>query len=140
MRIATLTAAAGLTPALAGALAFFAVSGLSAAPSASGAHSSSAACTLETTIEGGMINVTAFAKLPSGTKGPQTVSYRLSVTGGAGSNKTDISQGGQASVPATGRAPLGQLMLSRDGIYDARLQVTIGTVNYHCNETIGGRI
>ncbi|MBD8892017.1 curli-like amyloid fiber formation chaperone CsgH [Roseibium litorale] len=136
MRIAPLTIAAGLT----GTLALFAAGGLSAATPVSGTQSSPAACTLETSTEGGVIHVTAYAKLPGGAKGPQTASYRLSVTGGAGSNKTDISQGGEANIPATGRAPLGQLMLSRDGIYDARLQVTIGTVNYHCNETIGGRI
>ena len=136
MRIATLTAAVGLT----GAIALLAAGGLSAAPSAAGAQSSSAACALETSTEGRMIHVTAFAKLPEGTKPPQTVSYRLSVTGGAGSNKTDISQGGEVRIPASGSTPVGQLMLSRDGIYDARLQVTIGAVNYHCNETIGGRI
>lgn len=129
-----------LAAGLAAALALLAASSLSAATSVSGAKNSSAACALETVTEGNLVSVTAFAKLPDGTKGPKTVTYRLSVTGGAGSSKTDISQGGQARIEAGSRTPVGQLMLSRDGIYDARLQVTIGTVNYHCNETIGGRI
>jgi len=63
--------------------------------------------------------------------------YRLTVTGSGGGNRSNISQGGRFSAGQGETANLGMVMLGNRGAsYDARLEIEADGLGYQCAERI----
>jgi hypothetical protein len=121
-----------LVPALAG----FGLTGAALASAGSGAAGGPLRCEIGTATEAGMISLQGVAESDSTLNG----TYRFTVESVAGSGNSTIRQGGGFSVEAGSPAPLGNVMLSAGGIYDARLELSAGGESVACEQRVGGSL
>jgi hypothetical protein len=93
-------------------------------------------CEIRTSTQGGMVSLQGIAESDAAVGG----TYRFTVESVAGSGNSTIRQGGGFSVEAGSPAPLGKVMLSAGGIYDARLELSAGGESVACEQRVGGSL
>jgi hypothetical protein len=92
-------------------------------------------CEIRVTPEGGMVSLEALAHTDTNLSG--TYSFHVESAGRTGG--TNIEQGGAFSAAPGRPATLGTVTLdAKGGIYDAKLEVTVGGKSIGCAERVGG--
>jgi hypothetical protein len=125
--------AAGLVP----MLLVFGGAGMTMGASQSAETDERVRCEIRASSASGMIALEGIVHADPAVHG----TYRFRVAGAGRSGGSNIQQGGQFAVDASGAATLGRVMLGNNGAaFDARLEVTADGITVECNERIGGAI
>lgn len=92
-------------------------------------------CEIRATPDGGMVSLEALAHTDRNVSG--TYSFHVESAGRTGG--TDIEQGGAFSAALGRPATLGIVTLdAKGGVFDAKLEVTVGGKSISCAERLGG--